>query len=173
MVVFAMKLTARRVAAGLLAACALVWGISAVTGRGEEAVSAAGEASIAQKLKTNEDRTAFLRGYGWEIDDTPVIETEVRIPETFDASYQSYNELQKAQGLDLERYKGKKAELYVYAVHNDPSGEEGVTASLLLYRDRLIAADISSAQADGFVRAVTERPAPAGEEKTETTEISP
>ena len=44
-------------------------------------------------------------------------------------------------------------------MRNDPSGEEGVTASLVLYRNRLIAADISSAAVDGFVRPVTERPA--------------
>ena len=55
-------------------------------------------------------------------------------------------------------YKGRKATLYVYEVRNDPSGEEGVTASLVLYRNRLIAADICSAQTDGFIRAVTERP---------------
>lgn len=162
MVVYATKLTGRKIAVGVLAVCALVFCVGRIAmGGGEEAaaVSAEASASIACKLKTNEDRVGFLRGYGWEVDETPVTEQEVRIPDVFDAAYQSYNALQQTQGLDLTRYQGKKAVLYIYNVRNDPSGEEGVTASLVLYRNRLIAADISSAASDGFVRAVTERPA--------------
>lgn len=160
MVVYATKLTRRKIAAGLLVLCALALGVGRLVVGGEpETVSVSAGDSIACKLKTNEDRVNFLRGYGWEIDETPVTEQAVRIPDVFDAAYQSYNELQKSQGLDLTRYQGKKATLYIYTVRNDPSGEEGVTASLVLYRNRLIAADISSAAADGFVRPVTERPA--------------
>ena len=92
-------------------------------------------------------------------------EQDVRIPDTFDAAYQSYNELQKTQGLDLTRYQGRKCQLYVYQVRNDPSGETGVTANLVLYRDNLIAADICSEDADGFVRAVTDR---AASDQTQT-----
>lgn len=160
MVVFATKMTGRKLAAGALALCALILGAGRLIAGGmEPAVSVAAESGIACKLKTNADRVAFLRSYGWEVDETPVREQEVRIPEVFDAVYQSYNELQGRQGLDLTRYQGKKATLYVYAVRNDPSGEQGVTANLVLYRNRLIAADLSSAEADGFVRPVTERPA--------------
>lgn len=163
MIVYATKLTIKKAVIGLLAVAAVVWGITALTPQGVQTVSAAatGSGSLSQKLKTNEDRVAFLRSYGWEVDDTPVTETEVRIPDQFDAAYEDYNQMQQKQGLDLSRYKGKKAALYVYAVHNDPSGEEGVTASLVLYRNRLIAADVCSAQADGFIRGVTERPAGA------------
>ena len=55
-----------------------------------------------------------------------------RIPDEFDETYEEYNDLQKTQGLDLEKYKGRNATLYVYSVRNDPSGEEGVTANLVL-----------------------------------------
>lgn len=159
MIVYATKLTVKKALVGMLAVAAVVWGIAALAPEGLEAVSAAGTAELSQKLKTNEDRTAFLRSFGWEVDDTPLSETEVRIPDEFDEAYQSYNELQRSQGLDLEKYRGRKVMLYVYAVHNDPSGEEGVTASLVLYKNRLIAADICSADADGFIHGVTERPA--------------
>ncbi|MBP3311500.1 MAG: DUF4830 domain-containing protein [Butyricicoccus sp.] len=158
MIVYATKLTVKKAAVGLLALAAVIWGVSALSARGAGAASAAAEASLSQKLATNEARVEFLQSYGWEVDATPQSETEVRIPDEFDAAYEEYNALQKSQGLDLEKYKGRKATLYVYAVHNDPSGEEGVTASLVLYRNRLIAADICSAQKDGFIRAVTEKP---------------
>ena len=104
MVVYATKLTGRKIAAGLLVLCALALGVGRLVVGGEpETVSVSAGDSIACKLKTNEDRVNFLRGYGWEIDETPVTEQAVRIPDVFDAAYQSYNELQKSQGLDLTR----------------------------------------------------------------------
>lgn len=157
MVVYATKLTVKKAVCGVLAVCALVWGAGALSDLQEAAVSVSGGSStIACKLKTNEERVDFLESFGIEVEDTPVTETEVRIPEVFDAEYTAYNELQKTMGLDLEAYRGKKAMLYIYAVEDDPSGEEGVTASLVVRRNKLIAADVSSAQADGFVRALTD-----------------
>lgn len=157
MVMYATKLTRKKLIAGLLAVCAMVTGAGFWLFGDEPAEQAAAEASISCKLKTNDERVAFLRGYGWEVDENPVAEQDVRIPDTFDAAYESYNELQKTQGLDLTRYQGRKCQLYIYQVRNDPSGEDGVTANLVLYRDQLIAADICSEEADGFVRAVTDR----------------
>ena len=158
MIVYATKLTVKKAAVGLLALAAVIWGVSALSGRDTQTVGVAVSAGVSQKLKSNEARVDFLESYGWQVDEAPVQETEVRIPDAFNAAYEDYNELQQTQGLNLEKYKGKKVMLYVYNVMNDPSGEEGVTASMVLYRDRLIAADVCSAQADGFIRPVTERP---------------
>lgn len=170
MVMYATKLTRRKLVIGLLAMCAVVVGAGCwIVGKTTETISVSSETSIACKLKTNEDRVEFLRGYGWEVDPNPVVEQQVRIPDKFDAAYESYNAIQKTQGLDLTRYQGRKCQLYVYQVMNDLSGEQGVTANLVLYRDRLIAADVCSQQADGFVRAITDRgviPEDAKSEKT-------
>lgn len=160
MIVYATKLTVKKAAVGLLALAAVLWGVSTLSARGADVTSAAAEADLSRRLATNEARVEFLESYGWEVEQTPRSEVEVRIPDTFDAAYEEYNTLQKTQGLDLERYKGRKAMLYVYPVLNDPSGEEGVTASLVLYRNRLIAADICSAQTDGFIRSITEKSKP-------------
>lgn len=158
MVVYATKLTVKKALCGVLAVCALVWGVNALSGLHEAAVSVAGTSdSIACKLKTNEERVAFLNSFGIMVEETPVVEAEVRIPEVFDAAYTAYNELQKTMGLDLTEHQGKKAMLYIYNVQDDPSGEEGVTASLVLRKNKLIAADVSSAQADGFMRALNDR----------------
>lgn len=159
MVMYTTKLTRRKIVVGILALCAVIAGTGYwIFGQGH-AASAAAETSISCKLRENEDRVSFLRSYGWETDPTAVAEQDVRIPDTFDAAYESYNALQKTQGLDLTKYQGRKCKLYVYRVHNDPSGEQGVTANLVLYRDRLIAADICSEKADGFVHALTDHTA--------------
>ena len=156
MIVYATKLTVKKAVCGVLVVCGLIWGAGALSDLHAAAVSLSGESgSIACKLRTNEERVEFLESFGIEVEDTPVTEAEVRIPEVFDAEYTAYNELQKTMGLDLEEHRGKKAMLYIYAVEDDPSGEEGVTASLLLRRNKLIAADVSSAEADGFMRALT------------------
>jgi hypothetical protein len=156
MIVYATKLTVKKAVCGVLAVCGLIWGAGALGDLHAAAVSVSGESgSIACKLRTNEERVEFLERFGISVEDTPVTEAEVRIPEVFDAEYTAYNELQKTMGLDLEAHRGKKAMLYIYAVEDDPSGEEGVTASLLLRRNRLIAADVSSAETDGFMRALT------------------
>ncbi len=167
MVMYTTKLTKRKIAVGLITLCAVIVGTGCwIFGGRADTASAVAETSISCKLKNNEERVAFLRGYGWEIDPSPAAEQEVRIPDTFDAAYESYNELQKTQGLDLTKYQGRKCKLYVYRVQNDPSGEQGVTANLVFYRDRLIAADICSENADGFVRAITDR-SPNGQPEEE------
>ena len=78
--------------------------------------------------------------------------------DTFDEVYEQYNAIQQAQGLDLTPYQGKRAMLYTYALTAYPTGEQGVTANLLVRRNRLIAADITSAQTDGFVHGLLDMP---------------
>ncbi|MBE6700614.1 MAG: DUF4830 domain-containing protein [Ruminococcaceae bacterium] len=106
-----------------------------------------------KNVKTNEDRIKFLESYGWEIDSDPVDALEVIIPETFDKVYEKYNEIQKSQGLDLEKYKGKSVLRYTYTVKNH-SDVGTVYANLLIYKNRVIGADVSSAVADGFVQGL-------------------
>ena len=45
--------------------------------------------------------------------------------------------------------------LYVYRVENDPSGTQNVTASMVIYKDKLIAADICVPEEDGLLRTIT------------------
>lgn len=158
MFVYATKVTVKKVAAGVLVLAAVLWGISALRPDPAQTATVAGDAGISQKLESNEARVQFLQSYGWEVSAEPTEQTEVRIPDTFEETYESYNALQQSQGLDLTAYQGRKADLYVYEVYNDPSGQSGVTANLVLYRNRLIAADICSAEKDGFLRTVTQGP---------------
>lgn len=160
MIVFAAKISVKKILACVLAAGTVFVGAAALRPQGDaQTASASAAVSLDVKLRTNEQRIALLRDCGWEVSEEPRGEREVQIPEEFDEVYDSYNQIQQAQGLDLAPYKGKRATLFTYEVANHPSGEQGVTANLLIRRGKLIAADISSPQADGFVHGLHERPA--------------
>ncbi len=100
-----------------------------------------------KNVKTNENRRAFLKGYGWETDEEPVHSGSVTIPYEFDELYSEYNKLQKKEGLDLEKYKGKTVEMYVYKVTN---ADGDAYASLLIYKNRVVGGDVSSSDPTGF-----------------------
>ncbi|MBQ8345710.1 MAG: DUF4830 domain-containing protein [Clostridia bacterium] len=115
-------------------------------------VSAGAEQQIRyDKIKTNEDRIAFLGQFGWTVNAQPKDEREVTVPEEFDKIFMGYNEIQKRQGLDLSKYKKKTATLYTYEVTNYEGAEGTVYANLLIYRNRVIGGDICSAEAKGFI----------------------
>lgn len=102
-------------------------------------------------IDTNEKRIAFLESFGWRVGREVISEESFQIPEQFDRVLSGYNEIQKAQGLDLSRYRKKKVTRYVYEVENYQDYDGKVYATLVIYRDRVIAADLSSADPMGFV----------------------
>lgn len=106
------------------------------------------------KIKTAEDRLDFLRSFGWEVEPTPVEEVEVTIPAEFDKTFQSYNELQKKQGFDLSKYHKKQVTRYTYRITNYPDYSGDVFVSILVSRNRVIAGDVCSADANGFIHGL-------------------
>lgn len=164
MIVYATKVSVKKAIAGVLVVGAVVWGVSALVPDAAEPASAESTAAegMDAKLKNNEQRVALLNSFGWKVEPEPRSEREVQVPKTFDETYEAYNAIQLAQGLDLTPYQGKRATLYTYELTEYPSGAEGVTANLLIRKNKLIAADISAAEADGFVHGITGMP----EEKT-------
>ena len=97
-------------------------------------------------------RGEFLTQLGWEVE--PHEFMEVMIPREFDDIYSEYNELQKSQGMDLTKYRGKRAMHYTYKVKNHPSGEDSVVLNLLVYKNKLIGGDVCSTKADGFMHGL-------------------
>lgn len=160
MIVYATKLSAKKIAAGILVIGAVVLGVTVLAPKAEQtaSVGVTETANMDATLKTNEDRIALLEGHGWSVNSEAVGEREVQIPKEFDETYDSYNAIQQEQGLDLVPYQGKRATLYTYEILDYPNGEVGVTANLLIRKNKLIAADISSAQSDGFVHGITQMP---------------
>ncbi len=106
------------------------------------------------KIKTAEDRIAFLRQFGWEVEAAPIEEAEVTIPAEFDKIYQSYNELQRKQGFDLTKYHKKDVMRYTYRVTNYPDYKGEVLVNFLVYRGTVIGGDVCSADSNGFIHGL-------------------
>ena len=79
---------------------------------------------------------------------------ELLIPEEMDESYDEYLTLQSEQGFDLTKYAGKRVKRYTYEVTNYPTGEQGVQANLLLYKNTVIGGEVLSPQLDGFLHGL-------------------
>ncbi len=103
------------------------------------------------KIYENDDRLNFISQFGWEVSEQPTETVEVTVPESFDTVYLGYNEMQKEQGLNLAKYKGKTVTRYTYKVTNYPDYEGTVYLSLLVYKNKIVGGDVCSADVNGFV----------------------
>lgn len=104
------------------------------------------------KIKTEDDRIKFLSQFGWETKEGCIEEVEVKIPADFDRVMNSYNDLQKSQGLDLSEFKGKSATRYTYEITNYPDYDGTVYANIIVYKNRVIGGDICSSDTQGFIQ---------------------
>ena len=126
-------------------------GVGAAAGVDAEVVEVVNYSGI----KTDEDRAAFLATFGWQVKETaPTDEVSFLLPEEFDRVLAGYNEIQKAQGLDLGRYKNKRVTRYTYEITNYEGYEGKVYANLIMYKNKVVAADITSADPYGFVHGL-------------------
>ena len=125
------------------------------SGNAGDTVQAAGRGEDVRinfrNIRTNDDRINFLKQFGWEVNPEPLEVAEVIIPRNFDAVYTKYNEMQRAQSLNLERYRNRTVTRYTYEVIGYPDYGGMVFANLLIYRDRVIGGDICSARLGGFM----------------------
>ena len=136
----------------LIAAIAVVAAIAllAALGGGDSAPTAS--VSTAPAADTNDARVKFLTDLGWEVTPSPTESGEIRIPKAGDQVFDRYNELQKSQGYDLNKYAGKKVMRYVYQINNFPDAKEPVYATVLVYKDRIIGGDITDTTPGGRVQ---------------------
>ncbi|MGE4282369.1 MAG: DUF4830 domain-containing protein [Clostridia bacterium] len=107
------------------------------------------------KVRSNEERVAFLKQFGWEVVEKPIEIMEVQIPEELDQVYINYNNIQKEIGLDLEKYRGKRVKRYTYKVINHPTcKDDEVRANLFIYKEDVVAGDIMTTDIDGFMHSL-------------------
>lgn len=111
-----------------------------------------------EKVKSADDAAGFLSQFGWVVDAGSVETAEVTIPAEFDKIFSGYNEMQKAQGLDLSKYKKKDITRYTFRVTNYEDYDGVVYANVLVYRNRVIGGDVCSADVNGFIHGFA-RPA--------------
>lgn len=111
-------------------------------------------ASAYSSASSHEKRIAFLRQYGWDVEEDPVSVEEIYIPSQFGDVYSQYNEIQLAQGYDLLPYAGRCVKKWVYAITNYPGyaqSEAFIRATILVSGDRIIGGDVCSVELDGFM----------------------
>ena len=129
-------------------------GVVAFSDNGAVLASGSGEINYGG-IKTEEDRISFIESFGIKVDKGSAEEAAFTMPDDFDRVILGYNELQKKQGLDLSKYQRKKVTRYSYKVTNyDYDGD--VYASLFVYRGKIVACDLSSADPEGFVLPLTQ-----------------
>ena len=116
------------------------------------------------KVKSAGDVVTFLSQFGWQVGGEPLEVKTVTVPAEFDKVFAAYNEIQKVQGLNLLKYKGKEVTRYTFAVTNYEGYEGTVYANVLVYRNRVIGGDVCSADVSGFVHGFEKQSQPeAGE----------
>lgn len=155
MFIFTARVTRRRLIAGAAALVLLCGTAAAVSGlSSDRSVGAAATADAPQKVKTNEDRISYLESYGWQVASEPISVEELLIPDEFDDSYAEYLALQESQGFDLTKLCGERVKRCTYEITNYPTGESGVQASLLIYKNKVVGGEVLSARLDGFIHGL-------------------
>lgn len=125
-----------------------------VFGRGDGGTVYASSADVDfSGIKTEEDRVRFISQFDVKVKGEPVETEEFRVPENFDRVIAGYNEIQKKQGLNIEKYKNKKVTRYTYEIEGyEHDGKKAdAVVNLVIYKGTVVACDISSASPDGFV----------------------
>ena len=108
------------------------------------------------ELKTESARQGFLSEMGWKVSKEYEGCKVTMVPEEFNDVYKKYNELQKEQGFNLEKYKGKTVEIYTYSVYNYSGYEDKdcVKCSLMICDGILIGGDVYSTETNGFMQGL-------------------
>ena len=150
MMVMTAKVDMKKVIAILAAVDALIIGMIALTGDGNDSAAT----SAGSTVSTNDDRVKFLSDMGWEVTTSPAETSQVRIPQEQSEVFDRYNALQKSQGYDLGTYAGKNVMRYVYKVENFPGATEPVYATLLIYKNQIIGGDITDTAAKGMIQGL-------------------
>ena len=157
MFIYSLKASTLKFVAVVIISIGLLITLITVIPNGGETVYAVSDpdqnnAKISYKnIKVNEDRVNFLKQFGWDVEPEPVEAVEILIPKEFDAIYKKYNEVQKAQSLNLEKFKNKSVKRYTYQVIGYPGHNGTVFANILIYKNKVIGGDICSAEINGFV----------------------
>ncbi len=108
---------------------------------------------------TNAKRIEYIESFGWTTGTVPDSIEEIRIPARFDEAYEQYNALQKEQGFDLRRYAASRAHKYTYRLTNYEGADPviPINANLIVVEGEIVGADISSAEANGFVTVLAKK----------------
>ena len=162
MLVMTAKVDKKKIAIILAAVVVAVAGLFLLLGGEDSTPTSTTVTSVA----SNDDRVKFLNGFGWEVTNSPVESSQVRIPEKSSEVFDRYNALQKSQGYDLTAHAGSTVMRYVYEVNNYPGATQPVYATVLVYKNQIIGGDVTDTAAKGAIQGLKK---PAETTPSETT----
>ena len=145
------------VGVAILTLVALIFLVPSYSEATTKEIAAMNENISFDNVKSSEDVVEFLSQYGWTVDESIIEECDITIPKEFDKVMTVYNEIQKQQGLDLSKYQRKTAKRYTYKITNYPDYEGTVYANIIVYRNKVIAGDIFSADSRGFIETLSKK----------------
>ena len=168
MMVMTAKVDKKKILFGAAAVLVLVIALfTLLGGKGDDTTPTAATVS------SNDGRVEFLKGFGWDVTNTPVESSQVRIPDKSSEVSDRYNALQKSQGYDLTPYAGKTVMRYVYQINNYPGAIEPVYATLLVYKNQVIGGDVTNTAAKGYIHGFKKPDQSALPTTPETTATEP
>ena len=133
--------------------------LAVIAGAAALAVRASGTGAPVYLMDTESQRQDFIREMGWETSETYTECREVTIPEEWSEVYERYNELQKQQGFDLERYRGRSVEIFTYPVYNYEGHTEKdcMQLTLMVCGGELIGGDVCCTELGGFMQGLRKK----------------
>lgn len=153
MFVCTVRATTLRFLSVLLLSGVLLAGLTVYGATGAQATIASGAVSVRYDgIRTESDRRAFLSAHGYEVTADAESTAEFTLPKSLDAVLLGYNEIQKEQGLDLCKYAGKTVTRYTYLIPSYEGYEGKVYANVIVYRSRVVAADLTGVGEKPFVK---------------------
>lgn len=139
------------IAVSVIVLCGIILSIPEYRPASTKAIAAAAEQYRYDKVKTAADAAEFLAQFGWEVEATPLEEVKINIPAEFDKVMNAYNELQRNQGLDLAKYRGRDVTRYTFKITNYEGYSGVVMANVITYKGKVIGGDICSSDVTGFI----------------------
>jgi len=100
---------------------------------------------------TNHENITYINSCGYQVEESPFDISHITIPEELDTVYTIYNSIIAKGGFDLNNHRGKRAVRYSYNVLNYEDPAPLVRINIIRVADKIVAADISSLEENGFV----------------------
>ncbi len=154
MFIYSMRVSSVKFFSVIALTLAVLVGLLVFGGNDGETVYASSADIDFSGIITDEDRVRFISQFGIKLKSEQPTETEdFRVPESFDRVISGYNEIQKKQGLNIEKYKNKKVTRYTYEIadYEYEGKKASAVVNLVIYKGTMVACDISSSSPDGFV----------------------
>ena len=126
----------RRLAAVCLCGAAIVGAVAAgIAWNRAQSTPANAAAGLTQQITGSQDLTAFLAGYGVEVDPTSAEVMAVKVPRKWDESFEAFHAVVQQSGLSLEKCKGKQVDKWTVPVPAMCDDAKKTYAVVLVYKN--------------------------------------